>query len=218
MTVTGGREVFKLESSKGRMAAVSSLNGRGSRAIPISILLLLTVLASAGSGIYAGASFFPQQASDLTVTTTIYTTTTSWTTSTVWSTVTSVVQGVLTTVVYTTSTSTRTVTAGTSTSSSASTTSVRTGTTIIITQLMGRLGFVSISGVLSDNTGRGLAGMSVRIVIDGTSVATVTTGSTGTFTYSGVGQATGTGTHTVTVFFDGTSTYAPSQASGTYRA
>jgi hypothetical protein len=73
------------------------------------MLLILVVLLSAGSGLYAGASFFPQQAPNVTTTTTIYTTTTSWTTSTIWSTVTSVVQGVLTTIEYTTSTSTVTV-------------------------------------------------------------------------------------------------------------
>jgi hypothetical protein len=79
------------------------------------MLLILVVLLSASSGIYAGASYFAQQAPGVTVTTTIFTTTTSWTTSTIWSTVTSVVQGILTTVQYTTSTSTTTVTAGTST-------------------------------------------------------------------------------------------------------
>jgi len=78
--------------------------------IRVAALLILTVLLSAGSGLYAGASFFPQQAS--TVTTTIFTTTTSWTTSTIWSIVTQTVQGVLTTVQYTTSTSTVTVTGG----------------------------------------------------------------------------------------------------------
>jgi hypothetical protein len=79
------------------------------------MLLILVVLLSAGSGVYAGASFFAQQAPGVTVTTTLFTTTTSWTTSTIWSTVTSVVQGVLTTVEYTTSTSTVTVTGSTST-------------------------------------------------------------------------------------------------------
>jgi hypothetical protein len=78
------------------------------------MLLILVVLLSAGSGVYAGASFFAQQGPGVTVTTTIYTTTTSWTTSTIWSTVTEVVQGVLTTVQYTTSTSTITVTGSTS--------------------------------------------------------------------------------------------------------
>jgi hypothetical protein len=79
------------------------------------MLLILVVLVSAGSGVYAGASFFAQQAPGVTVTTTIYTTTTSWTTSTIWSTVTAVVQGVLTTIEYTTSTNTVTVTGGTNT-------------------------------------------------------------------------------------------------------
>jgi hypothetical protein len=74
------------------------------------VLLVLVVLLSLGSGFYAGASFFPQQAPNLTITTTIFTTTTSLTTSTIWSTVTSVVYGVWTTVQYTTSTSTVTLT------------------------------------------------------------------------------------------------------------
>jgi len=78
--------------------------------MPVAMLLILVVLLSAGSGIYAGASFFGQQAPGVTVTTTLYTATTSWTTSTIWSIVTETVQGVLTTVEYTTSTSTATVT------------------------------------------------------------------------------------------------------------
>ncbi|MGB9023585.1 MAG: hypothetical protein WCC94_09150 [Candidatus Bathyarchaeia archaeon] len=88
------------------------------RAIPVTVLLILTILLSVGSGLYAGASFFAQQAPNVTITTTIFTTTTSWTTSTIWSTVTETVQGVLTTIEYTTSTSTVTMTAGTVTSHS----------------------------------------------------------------------------------------------------
>lgn len=214
MRVTGGREVFKLERSNKRTEAGSNLNNRSGHAIPISALLLLVVLVSAGSGVYAGASFFPLQ-SPATVTTTIYTTTTSWTTSTLWSTVTEVVQGVLTTVEYTTSTSTVTVTAGTSTSASTST-SAKTGTRIVITQMIGRMGSVSISGALSDVTGKGLASMSLKILIDGAIVGTATTGSTGAFTYSGTGPYS-SGTHTVTVVFDGNSIYAPSQTSSSYR-
>jgi hypothetical protein len=80
------------------------------RAIPVALLLIMSILLSVGSGLYAGASFFAQQAPNVTVTTTLYTTTTSWTTSTIWSTVTSVVAGVWTTVDYTTSTSTVTMT------------------------------------------------------------------------------------------------------------
>lgn len=76
----------------------------------MAVLLVLVVLLSAGSGFYAGASFFPQQAPNVTITTTIFTATTTWTTSTIWSTVTSVVFGVWTTVQYTTSTSTVTIT------------------------------------------------------------------------------------------------------------
>jgi hypothetical protein len=90
--------------------ASSGLGGHRGRSIPVAMLLILVVLVSAGSGVYAGASFFAQQAPGVTVTTTIYTTTTSWTTSTIWSTATEVVQGVLTTVEYTTSTSTVTLT------------------------------------------------------------------------------------------------------------
>jgi hypothetical protein len=91
----------------------------------VSVLLLFVVLLSMFSGIYAGASFFAQQA-PVTVTTTIYTTTTSWTTSTIWSTVTAVVEGVWTTVQYTTSTSTVTVTGGTSTGTFGTTSSAGT--------------------------------------------------------------------------------------------
>ena len=61
--------------------------------IPIGALLVVVVLLSAGSG-FVGASFFAQQAPNVTITTTIYTTTISWTTSTIWSTVTSTVLGV----------------------------------------------------------------------------------------------------------------------------
>jgi len=85
------------------------------RAIPVALLLIMSILLSVGSGLYAGASFFAQQAPNVTVTTTLYTTTTSWTTSTIWSTVTAVILGVWTTVQYTTSTSTVTVTGGTNT-------------------------------------------------------------------------------------------------------
>ena len=93
-------------------------SNRQARSIPIAVLLIFAVLLSAASGIYAGASFFPQQAPNLTITTTIYTTTTSWTISTISSTVTSVVYGVWTTVQYTTSTSTVTVTQPSSTTAS----------------------------------------------------------------------------------------------------
>lgn len=92
--------------------ARDSILKRGS--IPVAVLLVFVVLLSASSGLYAGASFFAQQAPNVTVTTTILTTTTSWTTSTIWSTVTAVILGVWTTVQYTTSTSTVTVTGTTS--------------------------------------------------------------------------------------------------------
>jgi len=87
----------------------------GRRSIRVAVLLILAVFLSAGSGLYAGASFFPQQAPSVTITTTIFTTTTSWTASTIWSIVTQTVLGVLTTVQYTTSTSTVTVTGGATT-------------------------------------------------------------------------------------------------------
>lgn len=90
----------------------ASHNGRR-RPVLVAVLLIFVALLSVGSGLYAGASFFAQQAPNVTITTTIFTTTTQWTTSTIWSTITAVVQGVLTTVQYTTSTSTVTVTAGT---------------------------------------------------------------------------------------------------------
>ena len=83
-----------------------------SRSVLVAVLLILVVLLSAGSGLYAGA-FFAQQAPNVTITTTTTTTTTSWTTSTIWSIVTSVVYGVWTTVEYTTSTSAVTVTGST---------------------------------------------------------------------------------------------------------
>ena len=69
------------------------LGDKRARSAPVAALLIFAVLLSAASGIYAGASFFPQQASNVTITTTIYTTTTSWTTSTIWSTLTTVVPG-----------------------------------------------------------------------------------------------------------------------------
>jgi preprotein translocase subunit SecG len=100
----------RLKENSGSKEAGSVLNGRRGRAIPVAVLLIFVVLLSMGSGIYASASFFPQQ--NVTVTTTIYTTT-SWVTSTIWSTVTTTVLGVLTTVQYTTSTSTVTVTGST---------------------------------------------------------------------------------------------------------
>jgi hypothetical protein len=108
--------VFKqLKKNSGPNEASSVLNDRRGRAIPVAVLLILVVLLSMGSGIYASASYFAQQAPNVTVTTTIYTTTTSWTTSTIWSTVTSTVLGVLKTIQYTTSTSTVTVAGGTNT-------------------------------------------------------------------------------------------------------
>jgi uncharacterized protein (DUF2141 family) len=105
----------RLKKNGGPKEGSFVLNDRRGRAIPVAVLLIFVVLLSVGSGIYATASYFAPQASNVTVTTTIYTTTTSWTTSTIWSTVTSVVYGVWTTVQYTTSTSTVTVNGGTNT-------------------------------------------------------------------------------------------------------
>ena len=88
----------------------SALDSRRLHSVLVAVLLIFVVLLSVGSGVYVGASFFPQQVPNVTITTTTFTTTTSWTTSTIWSTVTQVVQGVLTTIQYTTSTSTITQT------------------------------------------------------------------------------------------------------------
>ena len=104
--ITKGKDVCE------ELKKISTAAFRG-RSIPVAVLLVLVALLSLGSGLYAGASFFPQQAPNVTITTTIFTTTTSLTTSTTWSTVTSVVYGVWTTVQYTTSTSTVTLTGGT---------------------------------------------------------------------------------------------------------
>jgi hypothetical protein len=79
------------------------------RSFLLALLIIFVTLLSLGSGIYAGASFFAPLA-NITVTTTIFTTATSWVTSAVWSSVTETVQGVLTTIQYTSSTSTVTVT------------------------------------------------------------------------------------------------------------
>ena len=103
--------MFKKLNKNGEAGDYVRSSRRG-RSVLVAVLLILVVLLSAGSGLYAGASFFAQQAPNVTITTTIYTTTTSWTTSTIWSTVTSVVYGVWTTVQYTTSTSTVTMTLG----------------------------------------------------------------------------------------------------------
>jgi hypothetical protein len=103
----------QLKKDSGPDEGSSVLNDHRGRAVPAAVLLIFVVLLSMGSGIYASASYFAPQASNVTVTTTMYTTTTSWTTLTVWSTVTSTVQGVLTTVQYTTSTSTITLTRST---------------------------------------------------------------------------------------------------------
>jgi hypothetical protein len=110
-----------LKKNRGPSEASSILNDRRRHAIPVAVLLIFVVLLSMGSGIYASAFYFAQQAPNVAVTATIYTTTTSWTTSTIWSTVTQTVQGILTTVQYTTSTSTVTVTGSTSASTSTQT-------------------------------------------------------------------------------------------------
>jgi hypothetical protein len=193
----------------------SNSNRHWSRLIS-GVVVTLVALLSAVSGGYAGASFFAPH--DVTVTTTIYTTTTSWTTSTIWSTLTSVVQGILTTVVYTTSTSTVTVTASTSTSSSSTSSSASAGipTTVAITLARGGgTGLVYVVGFLSDAYGIGLQSMQLRILVDGQQYGTSITNYSGAFTYYGAGP-TVTGLHKLTVIFDGNSQYAPSQASMTY--
>lgn len=190
-----------------RKEAGSGLNDHRGRSAPVAMLLILVVLLSASSGIYAGASYFAQQAPGVTVTTTLFTTTTSWTTSTIWSTVTEVVQGILTTVEYTTSTSTLTMTQP-----------PITPTTIAITQLTATKGALSritvtVKGSLADAYGNPLGGMPVRILIDGTYVATSATDWSGLFSYSWRGPA---GYHTVTVIFDGNPQYESSSTIGTY--
>ena len=100
-------ERLKKNSEAGEHARGS----RRGRSVLVALLLVLVVLLSAGSGLYAGASFFAQQAPGVTVTTTILTTTTSWTTSIIWSTIWTTVEDILTTMEYTTSTSTVTISA-----------------------------------------------------------------------------------------------------------
>ena len=132
ITLVDKKEVFEQLKKCSRPNETSPrLNDRRARSVPVAALLVFAVLLSASSGVYAGASFFPQQSPNVTVTTTVYSTTTSWTTSTIWSTVTQVVQGVLTTATYTTSTSTVTVTASRVTSS----TPTIVGTSVTITQV-----------------------------------------------------------------------------------
>jgi hypothetical protein len=93
-----------------------------------------------------------------------------------------------------------------------------TATTIAITQLTATKGAMSritvtVKGSLTDTYGNPLGGMPVRILIDGTYVATSATGWSGLFSYSWRGP---TGYHTVTVIFDGNSQYASSSTIGTY--
>lgn len=131
--------------------ASSAFNSQRGRSMPVAVLLVFVVLLSAGSGIYAGASFFAQQAPVVTITTTIYTTTTSWTTSIIWSTVTQVVQGVLTTIEYTTSTSTIFATATTTTASTLTLYTV----TVIVNDSYGSPvygAYVYLDGVLKGTT------------------------------------------------------------------
>ena len=142
---------------------------------PIAVLLIFAVLLSAGSGFYAGAALVPQQAPYVTITTTIYTTTTSWTTSTLWSTVTEVVEGVLTTVEYTTSTSTVTVTGVTTTRTTPTTTA---GYKVTVT-------------VKDSATGGAVGG--AWVYLDGVSKGSTT--SYGVLTITGVAY----GQHTLTV-------------------
>ena len=102
-----------MKKNNGSNKASSAVNAHRHGSIPVAVLLIFVVLLSS-SGAYAGASFLAQQAPNVTVTTTIYTTTTLWTSSTIWSTMTETVEGVLTTIEYTTSTSTITVTSSSS--------------------------------------------------------------------------------------------------------
>jgi len=209
------KEVFEqLKKCNSPDKASYGLNGHRASSIIVAVLLVFAVLLSASSGVYAGASFFPQ---DVTVTTTVYSTTTSWTTSTIWSTLTSTVYGVWTTVVNTTSTSTVTVTAGTSTSSSTTTTtsSTRVGTSLTLSAVTASSGKIAVTGYLRDANGNGLAGMQVRITVDGGYAGITTTTSSGSFSYSGLGP-TIKGQHILSVSFSGTTQYASSSATRSY--
>jgi hypothetical protein len=186
------------------------LNDRRARSVPVAMLLVLAVLLSATSGVYAGASFLAQQAPNVTATTTVYSTTTSWATLVNWSTVTQVVQGVLTTATYTTSTSTVTVTASTSS------TPTVLGTSVTITQLTGASGAFLVKGVLRDASGKGLQGLQVRVTVDAGYTGRLITGVGGSFAYSGPGP-TAKGSHVVTVWFDKTTQYTASSASSVYK-
>ncbi len=109
-----GKEVLEqLKKNNGSNNASSAVNDHRRGSIPVAVLLTFVVLLSS-SGAYAGASFLAQQAPGVTVTSTVYTTTTLWTTSMIWSTMTETVEGILTTIEYTTSTSTITVTSSSS--------------------------------------------------------------------------------------------------------
>jgi hypothetical protein len=205
------KEVFEQLKKCSRSNETSTrLNDRRARSVPVAALLVFAVLLSASSGVYAGASFFPQQSPNVTVTTTVYSTATSWTTLIIWSTVTQVVQGVLTTATYTTSTSTVTVTASTSS------TPTGLGTSVTITQVLGVQGSIIVKGILRDATGKGLQGLQLRVTVDGGYTGRVITGVGGSFAYSGSGPTSRT-THVVTVWFDKTTQYAASAASATYR-
>jgi hypothetical protein len=204
------KEVFEqLKKCSGLNEATHRLNDSRARSVPVAVLLVFAVLLSASSGVYAGASFFPQQSPNVTVTATIYSTTTSWSTSTIWSTVTQVVQGVLTSATYTTTTSTVTVTAATSSAPTI------VGTSVTISQLASVSGRVTVYGVLRDANGKGLQGLQLRVTVDGGFTGRIITGVGGSFAYVGSGP-TAKGQHVVTVWFDKTTQYSASSSSRTY--
>ena len=206
----GEKEVFKqLKKCNSPDNASYGLNGHRTRSTIVAVLLVFAVLLSASSGVYAGGSFFPQ---DVTVTTTLYSTTTIWTISTIWSTTTLTTYGVWTTVVNTTSTSTVTVTS----TSSSSTSSTSVGTSVTITSVVVSSGRVTVRGYLKDANGNGLAGLSVKITVDGGYASFPVTASDGSFYSSGAGP-TSAGTHVVTVTFLGTTQYTSSSASKSYK-
>jgi len=71
-----------------------------------------------------------------------------------------------------------------------------------------------VTGSLRDATGKPVQSMPVKINVNGAYYVTVVTNSAGNYLYNGAGPSV-TGQYTVTVVFEGTSNYGPSQASQT---
>ena len=71
ITLVDEKEVFEqLKKCSRPHDASYRLNARRGRSVPVAVLLVLAVLLSATSGVYAGASFLAQQTPNVTVTTT----------------------------------------------------------------------------------------------------------------------------------------------------